>query len=176
MFGNYLTVSSRMVLGMSVCRATAWISDTSVTLSIDRNVLSTIQSVLTAGLTPGSISESISFQPIGVDGTISNGPNNIAPLIFGFLAQADNLQGSFFYTVSSRVGITACESSPWSSSSSLLCKTSYGLLKRYASLCTLSGISLDNNCQSLTELFPSIKRIFITHDSLDFSIDFDWAL
>ena len=127
-FGFSFALTSRVSEGFSACQATLWTSDTSMTLSNDRNILRTIQIVLTSGGCPATISEALSYQPIEFKGSISNQAYNLGLDVLEITSSG--VKPFMFLSVASRAGNSASESSVWSSLSSLLCRFPSGISYR----------------------------------------------
>jgi hypothetical protein len=132
LFGNSFALTSSISMGVSVCRATVWTSDTSLSLGTDRMMLRTIQVLLTAGQRSGSISDFLSFQPLQVKAISTNGASAMGLITLGInlmISQRPNHS-----TVRIQLGSTSSESTIWTSYSSISCKISSRPVSRYTSI------------------------------------------
>ena len=119
--------SSQTRVGGTGCEATAWVSETVVVCAAYFGGLGTVRVSVTAGQRAGSLTEMASFDGPGVSSVLvgllanrgSTGSTSVTLSGIGF--------GTVGTSASGKVGATGCESSEWTSSSSVRCLTAAGV-------------------------------------------------
>lgn len=166
--GSSLTVSgagfgtssycSRLRLGGSACPETSWKSDTSIYGKAPAGLGVALPVAVTTALAKGTLTAAVSYDGPVVRGAPTNGATDNA-IYIAFV----NLNGSGFGTYSStpmtRMGGSGCESTRWTSDSSLRCQAASGIGSGYSAVVTVA----DRRKATVSNLFsydiPSGIRI-----------------
>eukprot|EP00961_Rhodomonas_salina_P288870 3903804-Rhodomonas_salina.1 len=143
-------VSQTSRFGGSAGEASGWISDSSIVCAVPSSASGTTTVVLTASSLVASLSQALSFEKATV-GTVFY---NTSALV--------NITGSNFgsWDISStaQLGGTACESSEWSSTSSVLCKGADGFA-RTVSVVMTGGLSTGSLSEAISFDSPVMQSV-----------------
>lgn len=139
LFGNgmpsFFTASGSV--GSTACENTGWESISSVICAITPSYGRSFALVVTAGSNPGTVSEIVSFDSVAIPfvasvNSVTAGSWLVVPGLEGIVHMA--------MSAASRVGGTSCEGTAWSSTSSMSCRVSSGVLAPSSLKLTSAGV------------------------------------
>ena len=112
-------------VGVSACGMSTWVSDSSVACAVQGGAGGTLGSVVSAGVQVGTTSAVVSYDAVGVNGSLAGGGSAVSSNVGGSGGSVVSLSGVSMgraeYSGMSRVGGSACASTEWRSDSVVLC-------------------------------------------------------
>jgi len=155
-FGTFsLSATSR--LGATTCEASTWGSDSTVECRTAHGAMSTRRVTVTAGLgSVGSLTEAVSFDgPLLLSARFANRPATGRATVS---VSGANLGALASYSVSARVGATACEASSWVSATAVACRAPAGVAASMRLLLTV-GARAGTATDALSYDVPFLTRL-----------------
>jgi hypothetical protein len=121
------TVAAR--IGGSACASTAWVSETTVMCRLASGASASLSVSVTVGLQVGTVLSALSYDALSLFVTpgVRNSRSPLNSAVTGGVAlRVLSDLGHTPYTASARLGGTACESTVWSSATSITCAVGSG--------------------------------------------------